>query len=102
MAFLPHLEWVVQQVNGAVACGIMGFDGIAVETHQVPSGTEDLELNIAWVEFANLMSQLQKAAEPLRTGNVTEVSINTERVMTIMRMVSPEYFLVLALTPGGN
>jgi predicted regulator of Ras-like GTPase activity (Roadblock/LC7/MglB family) len=33
---------------------------------------------------------------------VSEVSINTEKVITLMRMISPEYFIVLALAPDGN
>ena len=102
MAFLPHLQAVVQQVSGAIACGVMGFDGISVENYQAPNTTDDLELSIAWVEFANLLGQLQKAAEPLKTGAVTEVNINTDRVLTVMRLLSPEYFIVLALTPEGN
>ena len=38
----------------------------------------------------------------LKTGAVTELSVNSEKVFTIIRMVSPEYFLVLALRPEGN
>jgi predicted regulator of Ras-like GTPase activity (Roadblock/LC7/MglB family) len=102
LAFLPHLQEVVRQVEGAVACGVMGFDGISVETHEAPNVKDDMELGVAWVEFANLVGQLQKAAEPLKTGAVTEVSVNTERVLTVMRILSPEYFLFLALKPEGN
>jgi predicted regulator of Ras-like GTPase activity (Roadblock/LC7/MglB family) len=102
MAFLPHLESVVSQVDGAVACGIMGFDGISVETHQSSKVADDLELSTAWVEFATLVSQLKNAAELLKTGDVTEVCVNTERVITVMRVVSAEYIMVLALKPDGN
>jgi predicted regulator of Ras-like GTPase activity (Roadblock/LC7/MglB family) len=101
MSFLPHLESVVSQVDGAVACSVMGFDGIAVETHQLKDA-EDLELQTAWIEFANVLTQLKSAAEALKTGVVQEVSINSEKVMTLMRLVTPEYFLVLALKPEGN
>ena len=38
----------------------------------------------------------------MKTGGVEELSINTERVMTVMRLVSNDYFLVLALKPSGN
>jgi predicted regulator of Ras-like GTPase activity (Roadblock/LC7/MglB family) len=79
----------------------MGFDGIAVETHQLDGG-EDLDLSTAWVEFANVLSQLKSATEALKTGAVSELSINTEKLVTLMRLVTPEYFLVLALKPDGN
>jgi predicted regulator of Ras-like GTPase activity (Roadblock/LC7/MglB family) len=101
MSFRTHLESVVNQVDGALACSVMGFDGIAVETYQKEEAAE-LELNGAWVEYANLLTQLKNAADVLRTGAVTELSVNSEKVLTIIRMVSPEYFLVLALRAEGN
>lgn len=101
MSFLTHLESVVSQVDGALACSVMGFDGIAVETHQIEDAAE-YDLSAAWVEYANLLTQMKGAAELLKTGTVTEVAISAERVTTLMRMVSPEYFLVLALRNEGN
>jgi predicted regulator of Ras-like GTPase activity (Roadblock/LC7/MglB family) len=101
MSFRSHLESVVNQVDGALACSVMGFDGISVETYQ-KDDAGDLELNGAWVEYANLLTQLKNAADVLKTGAVTELSVNSEKVLTIIRMVSPEYFLVLALKAEGN
>lgn len=101
MAFLPHLQSVVNQVDGAWACSIMGFDGIAVETHQV-EGSDELELQSALIEFSNTLTQLKTAAEGLKTGAVAEVCINTEKVSAILRLISPEYFIALALKPEGN
>lgn len=101
MSFLAHLESVVSQVDGALACSVMGFDGIPVETHQSEAASE-LELANTWIEYANILSQVKTAAEAMRTGDVTEVTINSEKVVTLMRLVSPEYFLVLALSPSGN
>jgi predicted regulator of Ras-like GTPase activity (Roadblock/LC7/MglB family) len=101
MSFRAHLESVVNQVDGALACSVMGFDGISVETYQRDEAGE-LELNGAWVEYANLLTQLKNAADVLKTGAVTELSVNSEKVLTIIRLVSPEYFLVLALKAEGN
>ena len=105
MSFLSHLESIVAQVDGSIACSVMGFDGIAVETLQVPSAAEhatSIELSTAWVEYANILTQLKNAAEVLKTGSIAEVSVNSEHLITLMRMVSPEYFLVLGLKPTGN
>lgn len=105
MSFSEHLQSIVKQVDGAIACSVMGFDGIAVETVQADATGEaaaSLELNNAWVEFANLLSQLKQTAETLKTGKVAELSVNTEKVITLMRMVTPDYFLVLGLLPSGN
>ena len=101
MSFQTHLESVVSQVDGALVCSVMGFDGIAVESHQVP-GADELDLSAALIEFTNVLSQLKGAAELLKTGGVQEVSINTDKVLTLMRLITPEYFVVLALKPDGN
>ena len=105
MSFLAHLESIVGQVDGAIACSVMGFDGIAIETHQAASAaaqTASLEITTAWVEYANILTQLKIAAEALKTGSIAEVSVNSEHLITLMRMVTPEYFLVLGLKPTGN
>lgn len=102
MSFSQHLEAVVAQVDGAVAASVMGFDGITVETHPPMPDTGDVELASAWIEYANVLTQLKNAAETLRTGDVTEVSVNSARLVSIMRMVTPEYFVVLSLKPDGN
>ena len=105
MSFLSHLQSIVGQVDGAIACSVMGFDGIAIETHQATGAADQvasLELTTAWVEYGNILTQLKIAAETLKTGSIAEVSVNSEHLITLMRMVSPEYFLVLGLKPTGN
>jgi predicted regulator of Ras-like GTPase activity (Roadblock/LC7/MglB family) len=101
MAFLPHLKSVVEQVDGAVACSVMGFDGIPVETHEA-GAVDDVELNNTWVEYGNVLAQLKTAAELLKTGSVQEVSVNAEKLLTLMRLVNEDYFLVLAMKPTAN
>src|SRR5690606_20008809 len=96
MSFGDHLASVVKQVDGALACSIMGFDGIAVARHQ-RDGAEELALRATWIEYVHVVSPLKDAAQALKSGEVQEVSVNTERVITIMRLLSPEYFLVHAL-----
>lgn len=105
MAFLTHLESIASQVHGAIACTMMGFDGIPIETHQVPQqagAANELELSNAWVEYANVLSGLKTSAETLKTGAVNEIVISTDKVMTLIRMVNSEFFLVLGLLPDGN
>lgn len=105
MAFKEHLEAVVSSVGGSIACSLMGFDGIAVDTHQPVARTEEaaaLDLQSALVEYGNLLNQLKTAALGLKTGGVMELSVNSEKILTIMRMVNEDYYVVLALMPEGN
>ncbi len=105
MAFSDHLKLIVSTVDGAIACSVMGFDGISVETVYSKAGegeANSLELSASWVEYANVLSQAKAAAETLKTGKVAELSVNSEKVITLMRMVTPEYFLIIGLHPTGN
>lgn len=105
MGFREHLEAVVTSVSGSVACSLVGFDGIAVDTHQADARAAEaaaIDLNAALTEYGNLLGQLKSTALTLKTGAVAEMSVNSEKIITIMRMVTPEYYVVLALLPDGN
>lgn len=101
MGFSDHLSQIVKSVDGAVAASVMGFDGIAIETHQTPAA-DGLELSTAWVEYANVLNQLKGTAETLKTGKVSEVVVSSEKLLTLVRLVNQDYFLVLGLLPTGN
>lgn len=105
MGFREHLEGVVSAVDGAVTCSLVGFDGIAVDSFQPDAKAEaaaELDLSAAITEYGNLLGQLKTTAQTLKTGSVAEVSVNSEKVITIMRMVNADYYVVLAMTPDGN
>ena len=84
-----------------MACSVMGFDGIAVENYQVDAA-EDLDVQSTLIEYAAVLGQVKNAAQLLKTGAVNEVSINSDTVLTVMRLVTDEYFVVLALKASGN
>lgn len=100
MGFTEHLDKVVASVEGAIACSVMGFDGIPIETRD--KGSAEMDVNSLLVEFSSILSQIRQAAEMLQTGVVSEVSINTERILTIARLLTNDHFVVLALKPDGN
>ncbi len=104
MGFREHLESMMQGVEGAVAASVMGFDGIAIDTLESTSGETagDLDIQTMLIEYSNILNQLRRAAEVLQSGSVTELSVNTEKLVTIARLLSDEYFAVLAIAPGAN
>jgi len=105
MGFREHLEAVVGAVDGSVTCAVMGFDGIAVDTLQPDARAEEaaaLDLQSALIEYGNILGQLKNAAQNLKAGALSEISVNTDKLLTIMRMVNQDYFVVLALLPEGN
>ncbi len=101
MGFREHLQNVVRSVDGAVACSLMGVDGIEVDTYLLD---EDVGVDVASliVELSSLLRAAGEASATHRAGEASELSILSERLLTVARLVSPEYFLVVALRPGGN
>jgi len=101
MSFRQHLEEVCKAVDGALACSLMGVDGIEVDTH-LTGGVADIDLKSLLVEYSNLFQSARQAASDHQAGLVSELSINTDRLVTVARLVSPDYFMVVALGPEGN
>jgi predicted regulator of Ras-like GTPase activity (Roadblock/LC7/MglB family) len=100
MGFREHLQGVCQGVEGAVACSLMGVDGIEVDTHLV--GEADVDVKSLMVEYSGLFRGARDAAGALDAGGVAEFSVSTEKIWTVARMVSPDYFMAVALRPEGN
>jgi predicted regulator of Ras-like GTPase activity (Roadblock/LC7/MglB family) len=101
MGFREHLEKICSSIDGAIAASVMGFDGISVDTVE-RAEAEGLDLNSLLVEYANILSQVRSAAGMLQTGGVQELMVSTEKLSTLARPLTPEYFLVVALTPEAN
>ena len=100
MTFRDHLEDVCRGVDGAVACSLMGVDGIEVDTHL--ASDSHLDLKSLLVEYADVFRSARLAAATHQAGGVVELSINSDKLVTVARLVSPDYFMVVALTPEGN
>ncbi len=101
MSFRHHLEEVCQGVEGAVACSLMGVDGIEVETC-VAAPAPDVDLKALLVEYSGVLRTLRDAVGAHHAGDLSEVSVQTDRLVTVARLLSPDYFMALALQPEGN
>ncbi len=98
--FKEALQEMVERTEGGVAGLLMGFDGIAVEAWS----RDDAELDIQTVgmELSMVLRDIRRAAEQLEVGPASEVSIKAEKLITLVRALTPEYFVALALRPDGN
>jgi len=98
--FTEILQRIVEETGGAVGAVLMGYDGIAIDQFFHPEETVDVQM-IA-IEYANVLKEIRKTAETLNMGEMEEVSIRTEQLITVIRIVTPEYFVALALSRDGN
>ena len=101
MGFRDDLEGICGRVEGAFAASVMGFDGIAVETVQ-PNLKPGVEVETLLIEYSSILGQVRQAAESLQMGKASEVSIRTEKMIAIARLLNADYFAVVALDPDGN
>ncbi len=98
--FREMLQDLVDRTDGGVAGLLMASDGIAIDQYTKVDGPFDIES--VGMEYTVVLKGLQRAAEMLDTGATSEVSLKTERLTTVVRLLSDEYFVALTLEPGGN
>jgi len=96
--FRDVLAALQQHVDGAMAASLIGLDGIAVETindHNVP-------LDVLGAEFGSFIKSIRHANTELNTGEVLQFSLITEKYITFLSEVTPDYYILLVLQPDGN
>ena len=98
--FADTLKKVVDNVDGAIAAVIMGLDGIPVETYV--KLVDRIDITTVAMEFSFILGQVRKAGDSLQVGNLEELSVKAQRLMLVCRMVSPQYFVAIAMAPEGN
>jgi predicted regulator of Ras-like GTPase activity (Roadblock/LC7/MglB family) len=98
--FKEILRELVDRTDGGVAGLLMAADGIAIDQYSKEDGPFDIES--VGMEYSVVLKGVQRAAEMLDAGTTEEVSVQTERLTTVVRMLSEEYFVALAVAPGGN
>jgi predicted regulator of Ras-like GTPase activity (Roadblock/LC7/MglB family) len=54
------------------------------------------------VEYTSVLRSARDAAEAHQAGGVSEFSVATDKLTAVARLISPEYFMVVALRPEGN
>src|SRR5512140_286696 len=91
---------IVDKTEGALAGILMDSSGIALETYAKDEAAFDI--NNVGVEFGVVIGSIRKAAEMLDAGTTQEIAINTDKLVTIIRLLGDTYFLALTMQPGGN
>jgi predicted regulator of Ras-like GTPase activity (Roadblock/LC7/MglB family) len=98
--FQESLKRLVKETEGGVAGLLMGFDGIAVDSYSTDGAGVDI--TTIGMEFSFILTQVRKAAEILEVGGVQEICIKAATLTILIRVVTNEYFVALAIKPEGN
>ena len=99
--FKPMLEAVIDRTEGSLGAFIMGTDGIAVEKVFGEAG-QDANLDVAAAEFTSLVRSAQRSGNDTGLGDLRELVVSLEHSILVMRVLSRDYFVVLAMKPEGN
>jgi predicted regulator of Ras-like GTPase activity (Roadblock/LC7/MglB family) len=96
--FKETLRDIRDRVDGAQAVSLIGLDGIAVDTLN-PDG---LPLDAIGAEFGGFIKSIRLSNTELNTGEVLQFSLVTEKYITFLSAVTPEYYVLLVMRPDGN
>jgi len=101
VGFEARLSQLVHQVDGAVACAVLGVDGIPVAQH-VAGSPEGLDLESSAVEWGAVLGQAQAAAARLGGGPLEELSLQVGGLWVLLRPVGGGHHLLLVGRMPGN
>jgi|SRR6185295_18293775 len=96
--FRNVLTGLRDRIEGAIATSLIGLDGIAVET----VGGGGVPLDVLGAEFGAFIKSIQNTNTELDTGEVLQFTLVTEKYVTFLSEVTPEYYILLVLRPDGN
>ena len=99
MIFDETLSEIAVRTEGVLGTVIMGMDGISIGEHIVDPA---YSVQTVGIEYANAIKSIQNAARSLASGDVHEVIINTTSNVFLLRLITSEYFIAVALRPDGN
>jgi len=100
--FVEALREVVENTEGAIAGLLMDAEGIPLESYVKEGFTAPFDIEIVGAEYSVIVKSVQRTVDSLEAGTTREVSVQAERVTTLIRVLTDEYFLALALDPTGN
>ena len=83
--FKQKLARVVNNIEGAVGCMLIGFDGIAIDS--VFKDQELPQMSAIAIELSNLLDKFRRL-QVYDVGEVNEVSITTGNITTLARVVA--------------
>lgn len=100
MGFKGILKEIVIESGGGLGGVIMGYDGIAIDEYLQESAS--LDVQTMTIEYASVLKEIKRTVGVLKTGDLEEVSIITEKCCVIVRGISEDFFVALVLSSDGN
>jgi predicted regulator of Ras-like GTPase activity (Roadblock/LC7/MglB family) len=100
--FRESIEKLLNGIEGAVSCALMGFDGITVDISSKEAAAGGPDIQTLSMEFAHLIAQARRTLESVDAGALEEFTLRTDKMTLVVRLLTPQYFLACAILPTGN
>lgn len=100
MIFEEIIKDIVDNVEGCLTGIMMGIDGVMVESYKKSEEFEDI--TTMSIEFTNILREIRASSEQLKVGNVEELTIKSDSMIFLIKMINEEYFVAIVLKPQGN
>jgi len=101
MGFTDTLTDIIYRIEGCAAVIILGIDGIPIE-RQIGDLDPTIDLDLMVTEFTTLVRRNLRTAADTELGAMQEMVFVMDLLTLVARPITPEYFLLVALNPGGN
>lgn len=98
--FKEALKGVVDGTDGGLAGLLMDFEGIPLEIYAKDGSPFDIEA--VGAEVSVVVKAIQRATEMLDAGLTKEVAFQSDKMVTLIRVLDENYFIALTMMPDGN
>jgi predicted regulator of Ras-like GTPase activity (Roadblock/LC7/MglB family) len=102
MMFGELLKQIINKVEGAIGVLIMGLDGIAIEQNIIDPEQYDNRLLMIAAAYATLLRNSMRTSSDIGVGQLQEMSVISGNMILVIKLINPEYFLLVALDANGN
>ena len=99
MSLMESLRRITNNLEDVLGVALVGMDGIVVEEHK-RDGL--LDLHSLGAEVSTLMRHVDSMGEGSQFGEMQEISAQADHGTILIRKINSEYFLLLAISAGGN
>lgn len=100
MSLRALLTSMVEQVEGAYAAMLMGYDCIAID--EVHQGDPGFDVQMIIVEYATVIKEIRRTVEVVGAGGMEEITITTAQSRVIIRVLNDELFAAYVMSKDGN
>lgn len=97
MDFRKTMQTLLDSTPDAVACTLMGFDGIPIDTAQ--GTTDGVDVQALLTELSSLAAIAKGIADHHPTGTLNNLALDGDALTAVVRPLTDEYFVAMILKP---